>query len=105
VEPPYEPIEDGRHVRKGYDDGQLRRLAKTAGLDVIDVQYCSGDWSQRLTRWYRDLHRWIDPRIALILIMPLRFLPFLGDRAQWPPFSICLEASPSENDRSGLEIL
>ena len=97
-EPPYEPIEDGRHVRKGYDDRQLRGLAQTAGLDVIDIQYCSGDWSQRLTRWYRHLQSSIDPRIASTLMTPLRFLPFLRDRAQRPPFSICLEASPSEDD-------
>lgn len=100
AEPPYEPIEDGRHVRKGYDDGQLRRLAELAGLDVIDIQYCSGDWSQRLTRWYRGLGVGTDLRIASVAITPLRFLPLLRDRARWPPFSICLEASPSEDDRS-----
>jgi SAM-dependent methyltransferase len=103
VEPPYEPIEDGRHVRKGYDDRQLRQLARTADLDVIDIQYCSSDWSQRLTRWYRGLHTSIDPRIASLLITPLRFLPFLRGRDRWPPFSICLEASPSVDDRSRLD--
>jgi 2-polyprenyl-3-methyl-5-hydroxy-6-metoxy-1,4-benzoquinol methylase len=96
LEPPYELIEDGRHVRKGYDDPQLRRLSQTADLDVTDIQYCSGDWSQRLTRWYRALHGSMDPRVASILITPLRFLPFLRDRARWPPFSICMEASRSE---------
>ncbi len=100
AEPPYEAIEDGRHVRKGYDERRLRELAAGAGLDVTAIQYCSGDWSQRLTQWYRDLHKVIDARAASLLLTPLRFMPLVLNPAHRPPFSICMVAQRPSRDPS-----
>src|SRR5664280_1526589 len=92
---PFEAIEDGRHVRKGYSPDGLRGLAEAANLRVVEIGYCSGRASQRLTRLLRALTRSIGYGPAWALTFPLRILPPAIDRPtqNWPPYSICLVAS------------
>lgn len=89
---PWLPIEDGRHVRKGYDGERLTALAESAGLVVESVEACSGDRSQRLTTLYRAIRTRVDPRLAAVAVMPLRPWPLIGETFRRPAYSICLVA-------------
>jgi len=93
---PFEEIEDGRHVRKGYLPGMLQELCEAAGLRVERIGHCSGFMSQKLTGLQRKLARWA-PALAWLTLLPLRWLPPIADPAiaklsGWPGFSITLEA-------------
>jgi SAM-dependent methyltransferase len=92
---PFEAIEDGRHVRKGYSPDGLRGLAEAANLRVIEIAYCSGRASQQLTRLLRALSRSIGYGPAWALTVPLRAIPLAIDRPRqnFPPYSICMVAS------------
>jgi 2-polyprenyl-3-methyl-5-hydroxy-6-metoxy-1,4-benzoquinol methylase len=95
---PFPPKETGWHVRKGYSEADLAKICQAVGLRMIAISYCSGFLSQKLTWIYRVVSRSVHPAIAWLLILPLRILPLLFDRAvtrwlRWPEYSICLEAS------------
>lgn len=65
-------VEDGSHVRFGYSQAQLARLAHDAGLDVVEQSFVTGVLSQKLT----SLMRWLTSRLGLlpawIIVLPLR---------------------------------
>jgi SAM-dependent methyltransferase len=67
-------VEDGSHVRYGYSQERLRRIAQDAGLEVDAQAFASGVVSQKLT----DLMRRLSERIGLfpawLLVLPLRAL-------------------------------
>ena len=92
---PFQPIEDGGHVRKGYDAGDLQHLCTRANLDVEEVSFCSGAWSQRVTRVLRRLTNRFGYGPAWMLTLPLRALPVVLDHRarKLPPYTICLVAS------------
>ncbi|MCU4187252.1 methyltransferase domain-containing protein [Acidiferrimicrobium sp. IK] len=92
---PFEPIEDGRHVRKGYSVSRLHHLATTSGLRVDEISYCSGKASQRFTRLLRSVSHLIGYRPAWGLTLWLRVFPPVLDRMQhdYPQYSICMVAS------------
>jgi SAM-dependent methyltransferase len=95
---PFELIEDGRHVRKGYSADGLRDLAKVANLHVEEISYCSGRASQHLTRLLRKVTRFVGYGPAWALTFPLRALPLVADRfiGNYPPYSICLVAKKEQ---------
>ncbi len=89
-------VEDGGHVRRGYDAAGFTRLCAQAGLAVTEISGCSGWISQRITRIYRHAFR-LGGGVAALAIMPLRPLPVLFDGlvtrwSGWPLFTLCLEA-------------
>ena len=92
---PYEPIEDGRHVRRGYSRIELIELLEFHGFLVETVEYCSGYFSQKITSLLRALSRVSGP-IAWVIALPLRVLPGVFDRPRAtgnpPGFSICVVA-------------
>ena len=93
---PFEEIEDGRHVRKGYSPEMLRELCELAGLRVQAIGYCSGFASQKITGLMRAASG-ISPAMAWLLVLPLRLVPPVVDPliswvTGWPGFSITLEA-------------
>jgi 2-polyprenyl-3-methyl-5-hydroxy-6-metoxy-1,4-benzoquinol methylase len=102
---PFSPIEDGRHVRKGYNEERLIELCNDAGLDFQSCSFCSGFLSQKLAYLLR-LVASIHPLFAWAVILPFRILPPIFDPLisklnLWPQYSICLEAnkpSPANND-------
>lgn len=96
-EGPFETVETGGHVRKGYDADTLRQLCRQAGLEVDEVSFCSWSWSQRVTRLLRWLTGHVGYGAAWALTLPLRVLPLTLDRGHGPlpPYSICLVASKS----------
>ena len=62
------PIEDGRHVRRGYTEAELLRMGRDAGLAVELVAFCTGPLSRALVR----IQRWFNGRIASALLLPLK---------------------------------
>ena len=94
---PWLPIEDGRHVRKGYTHEQLVAMAEAAGLYVTECSSCSGWASQRLTGWQRAAARRSSPILGWLAILPFRLVPPLLDplirvTRRWPDYSLCLVA-------------
>jgi hypothetical protein len=75
---------------------ELREMCNRAGLVVEEISYCSGLISQKLTAVWRFASR-VNRPTAWILILPFRILPIVLDRflthaANWPYYSICLQA-------------
>lgn len=72
-------VEDGSHVRFGYSQEQIARLADAAGLEVVEQSFVTGVVSQKLT----SLMRWLTARLGLlpawIVVLPLRAL-VIADR-------------------------
>lgn len=94
-EGPFETVEAGGHVRRGYSPEMLRELCEHADLRVEHIGYCSGFLSQMVTRLWRRVKGPLPLRFAVTL--PLRLLPPLLDGAiarlsGWPGYSICLVA-------------
>jgi SAM-dependent methyltransferase len=93
---PFLPIEDGRHVRRGYSKAMLYELCEAAGLKTEEISFCSGFLSQKITTFLRLLSR-IHPLIGWLLILPFRvfppiFDPLLTRIIGYQYFSICVEA-------------
>lgn len=93
---PFLPIEDGRHVRKGYTEPELRHLCAESGLVCEQISFASGFLSQKIIGFHRRIEK-INPLLGWILILPFRMLPPLLDPLltkimKWPGYSICLEA-------------
>jgi len=93
---PFQLIEDGGHVRKGYTQEQLSQIMLDSGLVPDSFSFCSGFSSQKTTFILRLLSK-IHPVFAWILTLPLRIIPPLLDPVlskiiDYPGYSICLEA-------------
>jgi 2-polyprenyl-3-methyl-5-hydroxy-6-metoxy-1,4-benzoquinol methylase len=93
---PFLLLEDGRHVRRGYSKAMLRELCCCANLELENISYCSGFFSQKITFVLRSFSK-IHPLLGWTATLPLRLLPPVFDRLiasyfGWPDFSICLEA-------------
>ncbi len=93
---PFNKIEDGTHMRRGYTAAMLTELCTHAGLKTEEITYCSGPVSRLVTRCFRALMPLGLP-VAWFLILPLRPLPPLLDPLINRLFrprqtSICLEA-------------
>jgi SAM-dependent methyltransferase len=93
---PFSTTEDGWHVRRGYTAADLRRLCDEAELKVLEIGFCSGLASQKITGLMRVFGR-IHPLLGWLLILPLRPIPPLIDPViarftGWPGFSITLVA-------------
>lgn len=94
---PFCPVEDGGHVRKGYDEKRLIELCNSSGLVFESCSFCSGFLSQKLAYLLRLLTR-IHPIFAWAITLPLRTLPpafdpIISKLNMWPQYSICLEAN------------
>jgi SAM-dependent methyltransferase len=93
---PFEKIETGAHVRRGYTPAMLRELCNASGLICDEISYCSGFFSQKMTGFLRkagDIH----PLVGWIAILPFRPLALILDliTQRWtsfPSFSICMLA-------------
>jgi len=104
---PFEKVETGGHVRRGYTPVMLRELCDAAGLFCDEITYCSGFFSQKTTgalRWGIRAHF----LIGWLMILPLRPLAVILDLmtqrfSSFPCFSICMVAQkprfPSDDER------
>jgi SAM-dependent methyltransferase len=94
---PFLPIENGGHVRRGYTPERLTELSRNAGLEVVEIGYCSGFFSQRITTLMRAARK-ISFAFSWASVLPLRILPPLLDgwvtpMLGWPGYSITLVAT------------
>ena len=90
-------VEDGGHVRVGYDENDVRTICSETGFEVVSIDYCSGFVSQKLTGFHRIMISYVGTPAAWAVIFPLRLLPLLCDSMigrlfGWPGYSICLVA-------------
>ncbi len=93
---PFSKVEDGWHVRRGYTRAMLAELCEHANLMFERRSYCSGLLSQKVASLFRLISKF-SPYAASAVITPLRILPLMFDRAvtplaDWPYYSICVEA-------------
>lgn len=89
---PFEKVESGWHVRRGYTSGMLEELCAQSGLKVERIASCTGFISQKLTWLIRK-----GGILGWLLALPLRVLPPLFDPLianlfRYPDFSITLVA-------------
>jgi 2-polyprenyl-3-methyl-5-hydroxy-6-metoxy-1,4-benzoquinol methylase len=88
-------IEDGGHVRAGYDHSELRRLLESSGLGVIEENFLSGLVSQQLTNLMRLCNR-VHPRVGWTVTFPLRVLQILDrsltDLVRYPYLNVAVIA-------------
>jgi SAM-dependent methyltransferase len=95
-EGPYLPIEDGRHVRKGYSPEILQEICAAANVKVLDVSYCGGFLSQKVTGFMRVCSR-IHPIFGWLVSLPFRpFIPLVDPLVtrlfNWPGYCVALRA-------------
>ena len=93
---PFPSIEDGRHVRRGYNKVMLQELFDIAGLKVEGFSYISGPISQLQAYLQRQIGR-IHPKLGWGATLPMRIFPPLLDPMltkvfKFAPFSIGCEA-------------
>jgi 2-polyprenyl-3-methyl-5-hydroxy-6-metoxy-1,4-benzoquinol methylase len=91
---PFSPIEDGRHVRRGYTRAALSQLCAETGFLVEEFGACSGFFSQKITKILRSIRPYV---LGWVLTFPLRIVPPVLDRmvaalTGWTDYSICLVA-------------
>ena len=91
---PFAPIEDGRHVRRGYTRAALSELCAQTGFLIEEFGACSGFFSQRITRILRSIRPYV---LGWVVTFPLRIVPLALDRmvaalSGWTDYSICLVA-------------
>ena len=89
--------EDGGHVRIGYTPEDCYRVCEGTGLKVIQIEYCSGFLSQKLTALLRVLTKFITYYPSWLITLPLRILPLIFDKlitklTNYPGYSICFVA-------------
>ena len=93
---PFSQIEDGWHVRKGYTHAELAALCAEAGLDTVEMEFCSGFASQKIT-WLMRSAEDVHQLLGWALVLPLRPLPplidpWLSPLLRWPAYSVTLVA-------------
>ena len=93
---PFEKIEDGRHVRRGYNKAMLEELCQHSKLEINSIEFCSGFLSQKITKMHRYISK-INKILSFIVTFPLRLFPILFDKyltklLDYPHYSICLSA-------------
>lgn len=89
---PFETVENGWHVRRGYSKQDLERLCAIADLDIISIGFVSGFFSQKVTRFIRILNK-TNKYLSFVLTFPFRILPLVFDKyIKYPGYSISLIA-------------
>ena len=73
----YSEVENGDHVRIGYDEGDFVRLFSDAGLALVRVDYVSGFFTQKLLVVGQALSRRMNPKLVWAMTFPFRALQLL----------------------------
>lgn len=94
---PWVPVEDGRHVRKGYTHDDVQQLAAGAGLEVVELSVCSGFLSQKLAKlqwWVARRTNTLGGWLAVLLLRPFPVMldPVIRRLFRYPDYSVCLVA-------------
>mgnify|MGYP001348850616 CR=1 FL=1 len=89
---PFQKVELGWHVRRGYNKEGLTALCKNSNLDVLEIGFISGFLSQKITWIFRQFNK-IHPQLGGVVITPLRIFPILFDKyIDYTGYSIFLVA-------------
>lgn len=93
---PFENIENGNHVRKGYNKTDLKNLTKLSDFKILNFDYFGGYLSQKITKLYRKIGK-LNSKFAWIIIFPLKlvfsfFDDYITNKKRYPYYSICLIA-------------
>jgi len=99
---PYETIENGWHVRRGYTKSMLRELCSGANLQIEEISFCSGFFSQKITKVQRALTKRFGLHIAwgcTLFFRPIPILldPILRKLFHYTDYSICLIAQKTSH--------
>jgi 2-polyprenyl-3-methyl-5-hydroxy-6-metoxy-1,4-benzoquinol methylase len=98
---PFEFIENGGHVRRGYTKTMLEELCQAAGFKIEKIDYCSGIVSQLTTKLIRFFEKNLKINVYLLWLItsPLRPLAFifelLPNILKGKCYTICLIAYKS----------
>lgn len=93
---PFSEVENGEHVRRGYNRSHLLELCEQTGLRVEELTACSGLLSQKAT-WLTYTAGRASPHLARALVTPFHPVVAALDGAvtkltHWPPYSLCVLA-------------
>jgi len=93
---PFETVENGGHVRRGYSKAALAELCGLGNLVVEEISFCTGLVSQKCIYVQRTASR-LHPLVGWAVVAPLRIVPPLLDPVLarvglQPYYSICMEA-------------
>jgi SAM-dependent methyltransferase len=91
---PFESEENGGHVRRGYSEQMLSELCELSGLRIEKLDYCSGIFSQIMTRFLRGLQKVAGREVAWVVIFPFRFISMFFEilNIKGRGYSICMVA-------------
>ncbi len=91
---PFKAEENGGHVRRGYSEQMLYELCEISGFKIEKIDYCSGLFSQFVTRLYRLLLPLFGHYVSWAVIFPLRPIGIIFEllRIKPRPYSISLVA-------------
>lgn len=90
-------VENGGHVRRGYSSENLQSLCESSGFEPVEIDFCSGFLSQKLTSAKRIAGHWSADVVGWAVVLPFRWIPPILDGAVsrysgWPDYSITLVA-------------
>jgi hypothetical protein len=93
---PFPLMEDGRHVRRGYNRAMLVEMCRKSGLIVEEISFISGPISQWGSLIMNKIASF-SPMLGWIIVLPLRPLPVILDFGlqkllNYVPFCIAIEA-------------
>jgi len=93
---PFQIIENGGHVRRGYSKSMLKELCEISGFKIEKIEFCSGFFSQISTKVLRHFNKIFGLKLSWLLIFPFRVLSYF---AEYMPtflkgkcYTICLVA-------------
>ena len=85
-------IEDGGHVRKGYALTDLKNICEPSDLEIIQVEYLSGYFTQKLINVERRAGRTLGGALAAMALYPFRLLSRFDRFVQFEPLCIAIVA-------------
>lgn len=93
------PVEDGSHVRWGYNEGMLRALFDEAGLVAVRMDFLVGKASRAIATGLRRLSTHVPS--PLLGAIQLTLLPLTRLDAVLPSPPLCLAAVAEKRRRTG----
>ena len=85
-------IEDGGHVRKGYALTDLKNICERSDLEIIQVEYLSGFFTQKLIDLERRVARTFGGALAAVALYPFRPLSRFDRFVEFEPLCIAIVA-------------
>src|SRR5438445_4088354 len=94
-------IEDGGHVRKGYALTDLKNICERSDLEIIEVEYLSGFFTQKLIDLERRVARALGGALAAVALYPFRPLSRFDRFVEFEPLCIAIVAEKRWRETGG----